>query len=759
MRAEAETVLDIAIGGMTCASCVARVERVVAKVPDVASATVNLATESARVSFLVPAANADAALSRTALVLRAIRKAGYEPRLKDQAAAEADPSAAPRVAWRDAGPVVVALDLALPLMLPMVAQGLGYPVHLPAWLQFLLATPVQFVLGARFYRAGWLALRAGTGNMDLLVAIGTSAAWGLSVWMWLSGAAAHGEHLYFESSAMVIALVLLGKWLEVRAKRRTTAAISALRALRHPLAHLRQGEHETDVSLQELLVGDLVVVRAGEGFAADGVIEQGRTQVNEAMITGESLPVDKGVGDRVVAGSVNGDGVVWVRVSAVGSDSLLERIIRQVEDAQAAKAPVQALVDRVAAVFVPVVVVLAVLTFVCVWLWGLGAETAMLRAVAVLVIACPCALGLATPTAIMAGTGAAARHGILIRNAEALEHAAQVTMVAFDKTGTLTMGQPRLLRWGLVMATGAEPGSASDTGRNALRIAAALQQSSEHPLARAVRQAAASLGHPSLNALDVQVVPGHGIEATVDGTRWRLGKPDWFDGPSARGQRDLAMAAVAADAQLAGATVSLLAPLSEASPWLAWLAFGDEPKPGAASTIAHLKAEGIRAVMISGDRAEAAMAMGRRLGLSEAGDDITANVLPGEKAARVARLRSGQAGAVAFVGDGVNDAPALAMATVGIAMGSRGTDAALETADIVLMKDDLARLATAVQLGRATRNIITQNLTLAVLVIVTLVGTTLGVGLPLAWGVVGHEGSTLLVVLNSLRLLGFKARR
>ncbi|MEK9803599.1 MAG: heavy metal translocating P-type ATPase, partial [Curvibacter sp.] len=461
--------LDLGIGGMTCASCVTRVEKALRKVPGVSEATVNLATESARVSY-APSQQIEARLRR------AVRDAGYEPRAAD-ALMEA-PDGSP---WAGFAPVAVGLALSLPLVVPMVADFFGRYWMLPAWIQFLLATPVQFILGARFYVAGWHALKARTGNMDLLVAIGTTAGWALSVWLWLFAQHEGMPHLYFEASAVVVTLVLLGKWLEARAKRQTTAAIRALHALRPDVAHLIGLDGEVDVPVAEVLVGDRLVVRPGERLPVDGTLLEGHTQVDESMLTGEPLPVPKDAGARLTGGSINGEGRVVMQVAAVGGETVLARIIRLVEDAQAAKAPIQRLVDQVSAVFVPVVLVIALATLAGWLLAGHPLEHAVIHAVAVLVIACPCALGLATPAAIMAGTGVAAKHGILIKDAQALEIAHRVDTVAFDKTGTLTVGQPRLTAFEAV--TGQDEAAL-------LAAAASLQSGSEHPLARAVVQAA-----------------------------------------------------------------------------------------------------------------------------------------------------------------------------------------------------------------------------------------------------------------------------
>ena len=696
--------LDIGIGGMTCASCVTRVEKALNRLPGVSEASVNLATESARVT--VQGLGRTEALARLS---RAVRDAGYEPR-RPQAMDDAPPTG-----WlglpADAWPVLLGALLSLPLVLPMVGDLAGRHWMLPAWAQFLLATPVQFVLGARFYKAGWHALKAGTGNMELLVAIGTTAGWALSTWLWWRADAGEMVHLYYEGSAVVITLVLLGKWLEARARRQTTEAIRALHALRPEVAHLMpdgvKRETLTDVPVDELLPGDLIRVLPGERFAADGTVVSGQTQADESMLTGEAMPVPKAPGDAVTGGSLNGDGALEVRVRAVGAQSVLSRIIGLVQDAQAGKAPVQRLVDRVAAVFVPVVVVLALITLGG-WLWaGAPVEEALLHAVAVLVIACPCALGLATPAAIMAGTGVAARHGILIKDVQALELAHRVDTVAFDKTGTLTQGRPRLQ---LIEAR------AGVDELSVLRTAACLQEQSAHPLAQAVVRAAREQGlswQPG-DAEAVQSVTGRGSQGRVQGTELALGSLRWMEELAV----DLGpLAEVAAQAQAQGHSVSALASRSVAG-WsvLAVLAFGDEPKPGSAPALAELRQRGMRLFMVSGDNRGAAEAMARRLGLDPAAGEVLAEVLPGDKAAIVQRLRQADGGrphVVAMVGDGVNDAPALAAADVGMAMGhgeGASSDVAMHAAGITLMRGDPLLVAAALDISRRTVGKIRQNL-------------------------------------------------
>lgn len=663
------------IEGMTCASCVMRVEKALRKVPGVQQAQVNLATETAEVH----AAGVDAeALSA------AVRKAGYQAQvLPDESPTTGEVATAPL--W----PVVAAALLSAPLVLQMVPMAFGSTWMLPPWLQLLLATPVQFILGARFYRAGWAALRAGTGNMDLLVALGTSAAWGLSVWQMLS----HGPHahLYFEASAVVITLVLLGKWLEGRAKRQTTEAIRALNALRPDVARVRRDGQEVELPLAQLRVGDSVVVRPGERIPADGEVAEGGSHVDESLITGESLPVAKQAGARVTGGSLNGEGLLVVRATALGAESTLSRIVRLVESAQAKKAPIQRLVDQVSAVFVPFVLGIALLTLLG---WGLATgewEQAILNAVAVLVIACPCALGLATPAAVMAGTGAAARQGILVKDAEALELAHRLDVVAFDKTGTLTEGRPQLVA--LVPAEGGHD--------DALRAAAGLQAGSEHPLARAVMAAAKERALQVPAAEGVTAVAGRGVAGRVDGREMRLGSTRWM---AELGVAAGSLADAATQAQAEGRTVSWLADVTEAPRLLALLAFGDAAKSTARDAIAQLHALGVRTVLVSGDNAGAAGAAARQLGI----DEVKAEVLPQDKARIVAGLR-GKGHTVAMVGDGVNDAPALAAADVGIAMAT-GTDVAMHAAGITLMRGDPALVAQAIDLSRRTYAKIRQNL-------------------------------------------------
>jgi len=675
---------DLAIRGMTCASCVARVERALAKAPGVLSASVNLATERAHV---VAVAGVGVEALRVA-----VDAAGYEAEPTDLQEGAAGRSAGPAArALPDWWPVAVSALLTAPLLVPMAGLALGAHWTLPGWLQLALATPVQFWLGARFYRAGWKAVKALSGNMDLLVALGTSAAYGLSVYQLLAGAA--GVHdLYFETAAALITFILLGKWLEARAKRQTTEAIRALNALRPDRALVRRDGKDVDVPLASVAVGDLVVVRPGERVPVDGEIREGRSHVDESLITGESLPVAKSAGDRVTGASINADGLLLVETRAIGAESTLARIIRLVENAQAGKAPIQRVVDKVSAVFVPIVLLLALATLLA---WGLATgnwTSAVLYSVAVMVIACPCALGLATPTAIMAGTGVAARHGVLIKDAVALEIAHSITTVVFDKTGTLTEGRPQLLA--------AEPLRGDRT--ELLRLAAALQQGSQHPLARAVMERAAAEGVSPPAASEAKALPGRGVQAVVEGRTLYLG--------SSRLMQELGVdtAALCERAHALareGRSISWLAAETGGARSLAGLlAFGDAVKAGAREAIAALHAQGVKTVMLSGDNRGSAEAAAQALGI----DEVRAEVLPADKARSVAALR-GKHKVIAMVGDGINDAPALAAADVGIAMAT-GTDVAMHTAGITLMRGDPRLVADAISISRRTYRKIRQNL-------------------------------------------------
>jgi Cu+-exporting ATPase len=681
--------VELAIEGLRCASCVARIEKALLSQPGVEQANVNLANEKA----YVVAANT---VSDEQLV-QAVVKCGNGARVlrpgQSDHASELDRKA--RALERELRQVLIAAVLTAPLVAPMLLSVFGVHFMLPGWVQLLLASPVQFWLGARFYRAGWSALKARAGNMDLLVALGTSAAFGLSVYNLLRMNGIGMEMgLYFEASAAVITLVLLGKYLEARAKGQTTEAIRALQALRPTTARVRKNGVEKETRLEYITIGDTVVVRPGEKIPVDGEVSEGRSQVDESLITGESLPVEKNVGSPVTGGSLNGEGTLVIRTTALGAETTLSRIIRLVETAQAAKAPIQRLVDQVSAIFVPIVILIAAVTIL---VWGFSSgdwERATIFGVAVLVIACPCALGLATPTSIMVGTGLGAKAGILIKDAEALEIAHSVTVVAFDKTGTLTVGHPELMR---VLSLGLSE-------LELISLAASLQSGSEHPLAHAVLKRAKKEGLKFESAREVRAIPGRGLEgkvgsrAVVIGTRSLMAELEVKNGEA---WDEIARETEAFEQD--GQTISFVADASTKT-MLGVMGFRDAVKPEAKEALVALRRAGIRTLMITGDNVGAARKVAEELGI----DEFRAQVLPQDKSRLIEELKASGA-VVAMVGDGINDAPALAAANVGIAMAT-GTDVAMHAAGITLMRGNPLLIADALEISRRTYRKIKQNL-------------------------------------------------
>ncbi len=676
---------------MSCASCVGRVEKSLLRVPGVTGVAVNLATEMAHVETVS---------ATPAALIAAVEDAGYNAALPVVHPPKYD-------SRRELLEICAGAALSAPLLLGMF-------FHMPGWLALVLATPVQFWLGARFYRAGWNALRHGSGNMDLLVALGSSAAYLLSVADLMRG----DGPLYFEAGAVVITLVRLGKFLEGTAKRDAAGAINALAELRPDEAHL-VGKTVTDTPPALLKIGDVIELRPGERVPADGVILSGFGSLDEAHLTGESLAVARGPGGAVLAGALNLDAVLRVRITSAAGENFLDRMARLLGSAQASKPAVQRLADQVSAVFVPVVVVIALATFGAWLLLGASVATAIINAVSVLVIACPCALGLATPAAILAGTGAAAKQGILIRDADALERAAKVDLILFDKTGTLTMGQPRLV----------ESKTYSGPAEAAASIAAAMAAADTHPLSLALRQPGVA------PAETLRALPGRGVEGTVDGKRYILGSEKLLVD---------AGGVVPAGPAPAGASLSYLA--TAGGTLLARFAFADTARPDAAAAIARLREMGCAVAMLSGDRRDAAEAIGRELGIT----DIIAEASPDRKLAVIQERRA--AGArVAMVGDGVNDGAALAAADIGIAIGG-GADVAIEAADISLLRPELGLVADALALSRRTRNVLYQGLFWAV--IYNLVGIPLaaaGVLSPMIAGA-AMAASSVSVLANALRL-------
>lgn len=721
---------SFAITGMTCAACATRLEKVIGKVPGVTAVSVNIATEKAAVE-------GGGALSLAAVVA-AVERAGFGavPLSQDSAAAEADLQRQAAVkARREMMLFMLSAALTLPLVLNMLPLLFGGDMLLTPWQELLLATPVQFWIGARFYRGAFAALRGGTGNMDVLVVLGTTVAWAFSAWRVLTVDPAHAGHvaLYFEGSAVVITLVLLGKVMESRAKRSAGDALRALMTLRPETARVEQGDRVVEVPVAAVRSGDRVLVRPGERIPVDGTVVEGTSAVDEALLTGESLPQDRGPGDRVIGGSVNGNGLLTVEATAVGADATLSRIITLVEQAQTGKAPVQKMVDRVSAVFVPVVVVLAALSFFGWWLIGGSLEAGFVAAVSVLVIACPCALGLATPTALMVGTGVAARHGILIRDAQALDVAHRVTAVVFDKTGTLTAGHPVLT------------GIAGEDRDTVLRLAAALQQGSEHPLAKAVREQAEAeaLTLPPLK--DFQALTGRGATAVIEG------QPLWIG--SRRLMQDLGIDISAQDdwavqQERLGQSVMWLAAERQL---LGALAVSDPVRPSSAKAVALLKGMGAETVMLTGDNRVTAQAVAAVVGV----DRVRAEVLPADKAAEVTALQAAGR-VVAMVGDGVNDAPALAQADLGVAMGA-GSDVAMQTAGLTLMRSDPLVLVAALSISAATWRKIRDNLIWAFGYNVVALPLAMAGQLSPALAGAAMAFSSVSVVISSLLLRRWKA--
>jgi Cu+-exporting ATPase len=670
--------LELALEGMTCAACAARIEKVLNKLPGV-EATVNFASEKARIRATPGGTGVNE-------LIAAVRRAGYDAHEIVAASHDADKARRHAAYQREVRIFWISATLTLPLLLQMGAMFTGqHADFVPRWLQWLLATPVQFWVGRRFYVGAWHALRGGGANMDVLVALGTSMAYLFSAVVTAFGLS--DQHVYFEASAAIITLVLMGKLLEARAKGKTSAAIEALVKLQPKTARIERDGAIVEVDAASLKLGDVFVVRPGDSIAVDGEVVEGDSSVSEAMLTGESLPVPKAPGSKVFAATLNQQGLLKCRATGVGAHTLLAGIIRLVDEAQGSKAPIQRLADVISGIFVPVVVAAALATLVLTWWLGAGFTQALISAVAVLVIACPCALGLATPTAIMVGTGRGAQAGILVRNAAALERAEKIQVMIVDKTGTLTEGRPRVVD--IVPLAGL-----SDA--DLLRIAATLEQGSSHPLAQAILDKAREAGVQPASMTQFTSSPGNGVGAEIDGATIWLGSPDYLAAQDVPVDESRV-----APLQAQGKTVVAV---GRAAGMLGYLAIADRLRETSVPAVARLRQLGIEVIMLTGDNAATAQAVAAEAGITR----YLAGVLPQHKADEVARIKA-QGKTVGMVGDGINDAPALAAADVSFAIGA-GSDIAIEAADITLMQSDLMSVCDAISLSRATLGKIRQNL-------------------------------------------------
>lgn len=673
---------ELALKGMTCAACAARLEKVLNSQEGIMKAVVNFAIESAAVEYNPAQVSIDD-------IIKAVQRAGYDAEEKTQGEKGQSEREDDQEAKKLKNLFIISALLSFPLVAAMIFHMLGSPIeflHRP-WVQLILASPVQFIVGYRFYKGAYHALKGGGANMDVLVSVGTSAAYVYSVYNGFF--AGNVTDLYFEASAVVITLIMLGKYLEVVAKGKTSESIKKLMGLRAKTAKVIRDNEEMDIPIEDVVIGDIVIVRPGEKVPVDGEVIEGRSAVDESMLTGESIPVEKNPGDTVVGATINKTGSFKLRAVKVGKDTVLSQIIRMVEEAQGSKAPIQRLADKIAGVFVPVVMAIALITVFAWWFIGKNINAGIINAVAVLVIACPCALGLATPTSVMVGTGRGAENGVLIKGGEFLQRAHEIDTLILDKTGTITKGEPELTD---IISTGGL------TEEEVLKYAATAERGSEHPLGEAILKGARERELELTETSDFEAIPGHGVVAEIDGKRIFLGNRRLMKSKGIdlnKVEKDLSRL------ENEGKTAMLMAMEGSLA---GILAVADTLKENSRKAVQELKNMGIDIYMITGDNKTTAEAIAKQVGIEK----VLAEVLPEHKAEEVARLI--KAGRVTgMVGDGINDAPALAVADVGFAIGT-GTDVAMETADITLMGGDLMGITLAIRLSRATMRNIKQNL-------------------------------------------------
>ena len=670
--------IELSLSGMTCAACATRIEKVLSKTEGVIQANVNLASEKATVKYINGKTDVDTLIGR-------VKKTGYDAKPAVKENADAEKAVKKQQYKKQRNAFIVGAIISIPFLVAMIGEFTGnHALMMPGWLQFILATIVQFTIGWRFIRGAYNSLRGGSANMDVLVALGTLAAYLYSTALLLLGAE---SGFYFEASVIIITLIILGKVLEARAKGQTSEALKKLMGLQAKTAHVIRDGETVDVPVEDVESGDLLVIKAGEKIPVDGKIVEGQTTVDESMLTGESLPVEKEQGDMLIGATINKHGSVKMKATKVGKDTALSQIIRMVEEAQGSKAPIQNLADKISGIFVPIVIGIAILTFLITFYFT-DFSAALVSAVAVLVIACPCALGLATPTAIMVGTGKGAEHGVLIKGAEYLQLIRNVDAIVLDKTGTITKGEPEVTD---VMAFGIDKDEL-------LRLVASAETGSEHPLGQAIIQKAKEKKIQLSDATNFEAVPGHGIYASIDGKRLAVGNKKLME------REDILLESYKTEIEALeekGKTVMMAA---EDGSLLGYVAVADTVKKTSRQAIRELKALGIEVIMMTGDNERTAQAIAAEVGV----DRVLAEVLPEGKAEQVEKLKQ-EGKRVAMVGDGINDAPALATADVGIAIGT-GTDIAIEAADITLMSGDLLAIVETIQLSQATMRKIKQNL-------------------------------------------------